>query len=526
MLSTRRVRFLGVTLFSWLCVACTVSPQKLQPATFEKAPTAATGVAGAPQDARVALFVKRSPDDSGGLELVAKYVPLRQKDGGAWEPFAFEQKSTDVELVFFDLTAAPGATYRYQVFALAEREVASFGTPGALTQGSEVSAAIVVRNPGAVLEGRDVRSPSEVSVHAPDDDSGAHLLVTFRPSPDDTGPEGAVLAYQMLRSRTRSGPFEPFADSKFEPGTGVGGVRSERVIVPDAGPWYFQVWAVSRTGAAQVATSASPGTPVADYYNAGRTNVAILLILAIVLSFGFLRLAEKGVPMFIRRIAGVDAIEEAIGRATEMGRPILYVPGIDEIQNIQTIAAVLVLGRIAELAARYDSEIKVPCCIPLVAAVGEEVVRQGFYDAGRPDAHKPQNIQWISSEQFAFCAGTNGIMMRDKPATNIFLGRFFGESLILAETGYVNGAIQIAGTAEITQLPFFIAACDYTLIGEEIYAVSAYMTRDPKLLSTIKAADWVKALCVAVVIVGTLLAVAAPESKLTTALMDFLAVSE
>ncbi len=32
--------------------------------------------------------------------------------------------------------------------------------------------------------------------------------------------------------------------------------------------------------------------------------------------------------MFVRRIAGLDHVEEAIGRATEMGKPILYVPGI------------------------------------------------------------------------------------------------------------------------------------------------------------------------------------------------------
>src|SRR5688572_22376891 len=103
-------------------------------------------------------------------------------------------------------------------------------------------------------------------------------------------------------------------------------------------------------------------------------------------------------------------------------------------------------------------------------------------------------------------------MLRDKPATNIFLGRFFAESLILAETGYVNRAIQIAGTAEITQLPFFIAACDYTLIGEELFAVSAYMTREPRLLSTLKAADWIKAIAIVVLVVGALAAALAPQS--------------
>jgi len=157
---------------------------------------------------------------------------------------------------------------------------------------------------------------------------------------------------------------------------------------------------------------------------------------------------------------------------------------------------------VSETVAKYGAEIKVPCMIPLVMAISEEVVREGFVRAGRPEAHKPRNIQFISSEQFAFTAGTNGIIIRDKPATNIYLGRFFAESLMLAETGYVNRSIQIAGTAEITQLPFFIAACDYTIIGEELFAVSAYLSREPRLLSSLKATDYFKVLLIAFILFG------------------------
>jgi uncharacterized protein DUF6754 len=212
--------------------------------------------------------------------------------------------------------------------------------------------------------------------------------------------------------------------------------------------------------------------------------------------------------VFIRRIPGVDAIEEAVGRSTEMGRPVLYVTGTEEIQNIQTIASLLTLGHVAELTATYDTELKVANCYPLTMVVAEEIVRQGYANAGRIDAHKPENVMFFSSEQFAFAASINGLVLRDRPATNIFLGRFFGESLILAETGFLTGAVQIGGTAEITQLPFFIAACDYAVIGEELYAVSAYLTREPTLLATLKAADLMKVVIILIVVIGALLATA------------------
>jgi uncharacterized protein DUF6754 len=140
--------------------------------------------------------------------------------------------------------------------------------------------------------------------------------------------------------------------------------------------------------------------------------------------------------------------------------------------------------------------------------LAQEAVKQGYLRAGRPDAYHPNQVQWVSSEQFAFTAGTNGIILREKPATNIYLGRFYAESLILAETGFVNRAIQIAGTAEIPQLPFFVAACDYTLIGEELYAMSAYLSRQPALLGTLKGGDVVKLVAVFCILVGSALGLA------------------
>ncbi len=234
--------------------------------------------------------------------------------------------------------------------------------------------------------------------------------------------------------------------------------------------------------------------------------LVILLLLAGSLAYYIRLIRRRPNDVFVRRIPGVDAIEEAVGRSTEMGRPVLYVTGVEETQNIQTVASLLILGHVAEMTAQYDSDIKVANAYPLTMVLAEEMVREGYARAGRIDAHKPENVLFITPEQFAFAAGVNGMILRDRPATNIFLGRFFAESLMLAETGYITRSVQIAGTAEITQLPFFVAACDYALLGEELYAVSAYLTREPHLLSQLKASDFVKLLMIILIIVGVIAA--------------------
>ena len=100
---------------------------------------------------------------------------------------------------------------------------------------------------------------------------------------------------------------------------------------------------------------------------------------------------------------------------------------------------------------------------------------------------------------------------RERPATNFFIGKFYAESLVLAETGNATGAIQIAGTDSDAQLPFFISACDYTLIGEELYAGAVYLSRRPLLLGALKAQDYAKILIIVAMVLGIIIPMLSPE---------------
>ena len=229
-----------------------------------------------------------------------------------------------------------------------------------------------------------------------------------------------------------------------------------------------------------------------QWFNTRRTSVLVATAIYVFFVAFFIRKARTGKRMYVRPIAGITAVEEAVGRATEMGKPVLYIPGIGEIQEVATLAALTILSPITQKVAEYNTPILVPNRDPVVFTVAQEVVREAYLKAGAPDAYKEDNIFFLSGRQFAYAAAVSGIMMREKPGTNFFFGTFYAESLILAETGAATGAIQIAGTDQVAQLPFFIAACDYTLIGEELYAASAYLSDDPVLVGSLKALDWAK----------------------------------
>ncbi len=241
------------------------------------------------------------------------------------------------------------------------------------------------------------------------------------------------------------------------------------------------------------------------YFRTDRINAVILVAVFSIAVILYTNWAKQGKPLFLRKIPGLDAVEEAVGRATEMGRPVLYIPGISELDEMETIAGISILGRVAKITAQYDTPLMVPVRYPLVLAAGQEVVEQAYVEMGKRDAYDRDTVRYVAGEQFAFTANVNGYMMRERPATNIYMGAFFAESLLLAETGNAAGSIQIAGTTKPEQLPFFIAACDYTLMGEELYAASAYLSHQPIMLGGLKGQDLVKMLIVVLIIVGVIL---------------------
>jgi Domain of unknown function (DUF6754) len=243
------------------------------------------------------------------------------------------------------------------------------------------------------------------------------------------------------------------------------------------------------------------------WFDPARINV----LAGILLFVGFLVIniaRARGSALFIRPIAGLQALDEAIGRATEMGRPVLYVPGLSDMSEVGTFAAITIFHRVAKKAAEVGCGIEAPCYDPVVAAVMDEAAKTAYREASRPDAYRPGTVHYVSAQQFAYVAAVNGYMLRERPAANIYMGSFYAESLLLAETGNSTGAIQIAGTDKVTQLPFFICACDYTLLGEELYAASAYIGREPIQMATIAAQDWAKAAAAAVVLAALLLLLA------------------
>ncbi|GAB4153990.1 MAG: hypothetical protein Tsb009_30530 [Planctomycetaceae bacterium] len=353
--------------------------------------------------------------------------------------------------------------------------------------------------------------PSDVQAKDHPWDDGTKIDVSFKLSPDDTEDASPkkVLLYVIQRAGEYNGLYEDVARvtaSKRDYQHGRLKTTIDKCVRGEE--YFFRVRALGPGGVLSdpVTSSAdSPAIAKRDFFDGGRFWTAVFALVVCASVIYFILYARRGGELKIRKIAGLEAVDEAVGRATEMGRSCLFIPGIQDMNEIQTIAGLTVLSRVAQVAAEYGAKVEVPTSRSLVMTTARETVQSAFLAAGRPDFYNEDDIYYVTDEQFGYVAYLSGMMVREKPAACFYMGAFFAESLILAETGNSIGAIQVAGTAMPSQLPFFVAACDYTLIGEEFFAASAYLSEDPDQLGSLKGQDVGKLIVAALLVVGSVI---------------------
>ncbi|HBC74264.1 MAG: hypothetical protein A2008_13715 [Candidatus Wallbacteria bacterium GWC2_49_35] len=250
--------------------------------------------------------------------------------------------------------------------------------------------------------------------------------------------------------------------------------------------------------------NALPAPLYPGFYSDSRETVLIIFAL-----FSFIILASMLASRFgfrakVRRIGAIGAIEEAIGRAAETGRPVLYLSGMYDMNSIATMASINILSHVAETAARYEVDLKMACCRSLVMNAARDAVSAAYSAAGKPELYRPDNISYITDDQWGFACAVDSIITRERPAANLMFGHFVSESLIYAETGFAVGAMQIAATNDFNQIPFFVIACDYCMIGEELYAAAAYLSKKPHAAAHLLAIDICKSIIILMIIYGVI----------------------
>ena len=241
----------------------------------------------------------------------------------------------------------------------------------------------------------------------------------------------------------------------------------------------------------------------------GRITEFLLILLFFAFQVFFILQATKKKEIgYIRHISGLDAIGEIVGRATEMGKPIHLSPGVyagfGPGYAGPTVAALSMFSHVSSLAASKK--------VPVLASVNDaasyaaidEAVRVACESVHSPECYKSENIQYYAYGE-ALLTGVFGTMTRMKPAGNFLIGPFGWDAVVQGELGAYANAMQLGGTDAFANLSMLAATCDFLLIGEEMFAAGAYVSKDPKGAGALRGQDLSKVVALLFIIVGAVL---------------------
>jgi hypothetical protein len=237
----------------------------------------------------------------------------------------------------------------------------------------------------------------------------------------------------------------------------------------------------------------------------GKTFGLFALLAFWAITYYYYRIGKSGRKIDLRKIPAFDALDEAIGKAAEEGKPALVTTGYVSFERRagSTIVAMDMVMYTAYKASLLG--------VPTIVAVGPhdqlpiamENYRTGTEMAGHPEMFSETNIRYLTGQQWAYTNGVLGILERERPGAAIMVGSFLAESIHFGVTSRRVGAMSIAGTQGLST-SFFITT-DYCLIGDEIYATGAWISQEPVRLAGVASTDVFKLLAVISIVLGSIL---------------------
>ena len=243
------------------------------------------------------------------------------------------------------------------------------------------------------------------------------------------------------------------------------------------------------------------------FIHEGKILSLALLILVFVFTIYYM---SGGRRPYVRRVPGLDAIEDAVGRSTEMGKPVVNsygwaFGGFD----YWTVAGLSILTYVAGMCVKNNTRMIVPTGGStgsfIVRPVAVDIVRMAYEAEGKGDEFTELDMPFLSGSQFAMGSGFAGILLTERPGTMILTGGSAADAMMIAEVSNQVGAITITAPTYMGNVAAMACASDYIMIGEEVTAAGAYLSQEPAQLASIKTQDIMKFIAIGLIVVGWVL---------------------
>lgn len=224
------------------------------------------------------------------------------------------------------------------------------------------------------------------------------------------------------------------------------------------------------------------------------SHLALILFFLIVLLTTLLVSRRQRRPL-LRPIAALNALPGQTGRAAESGQTIhfsLGTGGVGGNDTAASLAGLMALSHLAEQGVAADAPPLVTVSDPTLLPLAQHILLQAYQRRGRIKNYRWSQVHVVSTSPFAYALGAAD-MMRHRPIlANVMLGAFGPEAALLAHAGEQSQLVQISGTDDPQALAVLTATSQRVVVGEELFATSAYLDPTPVQTAALSAEDVVR----------------------------------
>ena len=236
--------------------------------------------------------------------------------------------------------------------------------------------------------------------------------------------------------------------------------------------------------------------------------VLVAIVLMPVLLWLFVRRLRqtKGFPL--RPIRAYQTLQGLLGRAAESGKRVhlsLGRAGIGGDQTAAVSAALAVLRHVADQGAAFGFSPIVTVADPTLMIVAQDTLHRAHRRAGMEAGYRPTTVQMIAQDAAAYAIGAQMAVDQDLIAANVMIGPLGDEYLLVGEAGARREIVQLVGSNDVSVQPLMLATSDRVLLGEEMFAAGAYLSRRPEQIASIQVQDALRLLVVVAIAIGVLL---------------------
>jgi len=202
--------------------------------------------------------------------------------------------------------------------------------------------------------------------------------------------------------------------------------------------------------------------------------------LASILLFAYTLIKRKS-PALFREIAALTHLRRAAGLAVEDGTRLhvsLGRGGLLTPRGAGPLAGLALLRGLAEQASVSDRPPVVTSGEGALSALSQDTLESAYRAAGAEEQYQPINGRASGLTPFSYAAGAMSITRDEYVSTTVLLGDFGPEAALLADAAERDRSVLVAGASDpAAQAGLFASASD-PLIGEELFAATAYLNAD------------------------------------------------